>query len=75
MPKQEPERELRVLVNKAEKKIEIVGLTDGAVSYSIEFTLDRAEQHALALIEAIEMAHAAHGSKKRLLTPGHPAFN
>lgn len=69
------ERELRVMVNKAEKKIEIAGLTAGALSYSINFTLDQAERHARALIEAIEMVHAAHSTSRHAILPGSPAFN
>lgn len=62
-----PEREIRVLANKAEGRIEIVCLSDGAKVYDINFTEEQAVQHARALVDAIEMVRAG---KPKIILPG-----
>lgn len=57
MPKA-PEREMRVLVNKAARRIEVVMLSDGSPVGECNFTQEQAEHHARVLIDAIEMLNA-----------------
>jgi hypothetical protein len=66
MPK-EPERELRVMVNQGRREIDLVLLADGHPLGSIRFTQEQAENHARAVIEAIEMVNAA---KSSIILPG-----
>ncbi|MES2671632.1 MAG: hypothetical protein V4673_14610 [Pseudomonadota bacterium] len=67
-----PVRELRVMANKAQGKIEIIHLADGLPVCSIEFNQEQAEAHARVLIDAIEMIN---GPKSSLILPDQPAFN
>jgi len=77
MARNDPARELRIGVKKSDGTIEIFALSDGNAVYSIVFTIDQAEKHAMQLIEAIEIARSAQGMPKRsgLVLPGAPALN
>lgn len=61
-----PERELRILANKAVGLIEIVLLVDGSQAGSVSFTQEQAEHHARLLITAIEMVNEG---KPKLFMP------
>jgi pyridoxal biosynthesis lyase PdxS len=62
----EPERMLTVYANPGKQQIEIILLADGSPIGSIIYTQDQAEQHARAVVEAIELVNQR---KSSLLLP------
>lgn len=61
-----PERALNVYANKAERKIELRLLENGHPVYTIQLDQSQAENHARALIAAIELINAA---KPKIIIP------
>jgi hypothetical protein len=64
----EPERELRVMVHPPKKLVELILLADGLPLGSVQFTQEQAENHARAVIDAIERLQ----QRRSLIVPGGP---
>lgn len=65
---------MRVSVNTAKGIVDLAIIKDGKSLASMEFTREQAEEHAKAVIKAIEMILGNRAPESPIIKPGDPGF-